>query len=113
MKSAISNSNWYKLKVQKTISGYKDLHKEYSEKIQLRFNKYEIPASVLITEKSVFVEPYIMARRDTRSIQGLNTFEVQVSYNNSAWKNFMNTLTLFGNCHCRIQKTLKHYLLKK
>ena len=88
MKSAISNSNWYKLKVQKTISGYKDLHKEYSEKIQLRFYKYEIPASVLITEKSVFVEPYIMARRDTRSIQGLNTFEVQVSYNNSAWKNF-------------------------
>ncbi len=85
---AIEHSKWYTTKIKNTVTGYKTLREKYGELIQLRLYRHEIPASVLITEYSAFVEPYIMTNRNARSIQGLNTFEVQVSTNNGAWKNY-------------------------
>lgn len=97
IQSTIIHSRWYETKVKKTISGYKDLCAIYNDRIQMRFYKYEIPASVLITDKVAFIEPYIMANRSARHIQGLNTFKVRVPKGNDAWKNYHDYFDLIWN----------------
>lgn len=95
--AAIKQSYWYRVKIRNTIDGYNSLRSKYADLIQLRFYKYEIPASVLITEQCAFIEPYIMTNRDARNIQGLNTFEIQVWNSNDAWKNYNNYFELIWN----------------
>ncbi len=73
----IENAQWYQLKFKNTISGYKLLKNQYDSKIHIRFTKMEIPASLLLTEKYIFYEPYLPVDLFKRHEKGMLTFELQ------------------------------------
>ena len=75
----IENAQWYKLKFKNTIAGYNLLKERYASKIHIRFTKMEIPASLLLTDKYIFYEPYLPVDLFKRHEQGMLTFEIQAT----------------------------------
>ena len=77
--SIIEEANWYKVKFQDSINGYKHLSKKYKDKIQIRFTRFEIPSSILLTDDNCFIEPYLPINLEKRYENGMLTFELQLS----------------------------------
>lgn len=75
----IENANWYKVKFQDSINGYIKLRKKYGDNIQIRFTRFEIPSSILLTDDNCFIEPYLPVNLEKRYEKGMLTFELQLS----------------------------------
>lgn len=71
----ISKAPWINYKLIPALLGYKNLKVKYGDRIKLKMLSYEMAASVLITDESCFVEPYIVVNR---SEKGMTTFEVKI-----------------------------------
>lgn len=74
----IAKSKWFKLKVEDSISGYDELRNKYGERIQVRFARFDIPASILITDCDCFYEPYLPIKLAERQLKGMLTFELKM-----------------------------------
>lgn len=88
------SSNWYKTKYSDVINGYLHLL-TITNNIELRFIDYDITASILITDSSVFFEPYFNSISNSRMGKIVSTFELELKKNNSFFSqasNFFNLL---------------------
>lgn len=77
---AYKDTEWYKLKLMDVINGYKEIQ-QTTRKIQLRFIDTDITASLLITDKSIFYEPYLNLINRSRLKKSATTFEVKMDSN--------------------------------
>lgn len=75
----IEHSKCYNVKYKDSINGYLKLRKKYGDKIQLRFTKYEMMSSILLTDKDCYIEPYLPVNLEERYEKGMLTFELKVS----------------------------------
>ena len=75
----IEDSRCYSMKYRDSINGYLNLRKKYRNQIQLRFTKYEIMSSILLTDKDCYMEPYLPVNLDERYEKGMLTFELRIS----------------------------------
>lgn len=73
----ICNSSWFKFKVENAFKGYDGLKQEFGDYIEIKLTKYEMPASILITESHCFFEPYLSINLLERYNKGLLTYEIQ------------------------------------
>ena len=77
---AYKDTEWYKLKLMDVINGYKEIQ-QTTRKIQLRFIDTDITASLLITDKNIFYEPYLNLINRSRLKKSATTFEVKMDSN--------------------------------
>lgn len=75
----IKKANWYKVKFQDSMNGYQQLMEKYNDKIQIRFTRFEIPSSILLTDDNCYIEPYLPINLEKRYENGMLTFELQLS----------------------------------
>jgi len=68
-------------KFQAAISGFqvlKDIADSNEGSIEMRFTRYGIPATTLITNDIIFFEPYLRTPREQRDLKLFDTFELQL-----------------------------------
>ena len=70
------DTEWYRIKYQDVLQGYEQIIKE-APSIELRFIDTEITASVLLTDKYCFFEPYSNYIKSDRLNKKVQTFEVE------------------------------------
>ncbi len=75
----IEKTVWYSIKFKGSMAGYKQLAKQFGEKIEIRFTKFEFPATMLLTENEAFYEPYLHINLRERLQKSMLTFETYVS----------------------------------
>jgi hypothetical protein len=71
----IETSTWYSMKLRDSFEGYKNL-RDQSDKIQAYFCQTDISATILLTEKIGFFEPYLDVNILNRHRMALQTFEL-------------------------------------
>lgn len=76
--NVIEEAKWYQVKFKDSLNGYNILKNKYGNLIQIRFTRYEIPASVLLTDLNCFIEPYLPVNLNKRYEKGMLTYEMQV-----------------------------------
>ncbi len=67
------------MKYNDSLNGYNMLRKKYEDRIQIRFTRFDIPSSVLLTDDDCYIEPYIPVNIQERYEKGMLTFEVKLS----------------------------------
>lgn len=73
----IEGSVWYSIKFKDSISGYIQLSETFGDKIELKFTRYDLPATAFLTESYCSFEPYLNVNLSSRSRLGMMTFEMQ------------------------------------
>jgi len=76
--TAYMQTSWYQMKLQDVLSSYRQICTQYPN-IELRFVDVEIPASVLLTDKYCYFEPYANYCKTDRLRKKVSTFEVELS----------------------------------
>jgi hypothetical protein len=69
------------LKFQAALNGFRELRNiadESEGSIEMRFTRYGIPATILMTNDVIFFEPYLRTPREQRDLQLFDTFELQL-----------------------------------
>lgn len=88
---AYKKTEWFKLKLMDVINGYREIQ-ELNPAIELRFIDTDLSASLLITDKDIFYEPYLNLINRSRLKKSTITFEVKMGSNvpfyNNARKHF-------------------------
>ena len=64
-------------KIAESLRGYQLLREEFGERVEVRFARFGVGASVLIAHSSYFFEPYFRAPRTRRLRVLFDTFELQ------------------------------------
>lgn len=82
----IEQSKCYSVKYKDSINGYLMLRQKYGDKIQLRFTKYEMMSSILLTDQDCYFEPYLPVNLDERYEKGMLTFELKVSKTSNLYR---------------------------
>ena len=77
---AYRNTKWFSSKLMDVLHEYDTIRKKYPQ-IKLRFVDVDVSASVLITDSTVFFEPYYNYCHNKRMNKITSTFEVAVSNN--------------------------------
>ena len=77
---AYKNTKWFSAKLMDVIHEYDTVRRTYPQ-IELRFVDADVSASVLITDSTVFFEPYYNYCHNKRMNKITSTFEVAVSNN--------------------------------
>lgn len=75
----IECSTWFSVKFTNTLSGFRQLRDKFPSQIELKLSSVDIPSSILMTETSCFIEPYINTNLTERFQNSLHTFEIQCS----------------------------------
>lgn len=75
----IEQAKWYQVKFSDSLNGYKYLRKKYGDKIQIKFTRFEIQSSILITDDECYIEPYLPVNLEERYEKGMLTFELKLS----------------------------------
>lgn len=86
----IGESSWNKNKQSVAIEGYKELKGIFGDRIQLRMCNYEMNATILITDKCAYFEPYLHCLGSER---GMNAFETRIRRDEKSeklYKSFSN-----------------------
>ncbi|MFR9211672.1 MAG: hypothetical protein ACLVKT_15405, partial [Intestinibacter bartlettii] len=82
----INEAKWYQVKFKDSLNGYDILKSKYGDLIQIRFTRYEIPASVLLTDLDCFIEPYLPINLNERYEKGMLTYEIKVDKTSYLYK---------------------------
>jgi hypothetical protein len=82
----IENTRWYKVKMEDSLLGYHSLKNKYKGNLEVRFTRFEIPSSILITDNVCFYEPYLPVNLLERHEKGMLTFELMLSNQTSLYK---------------------------
>ena len=77
---------WYRDKFKRGMDGYLELREIYGDRIQLRLLRYEMPASILITDIDSYFEPYLPIKHLDRYYKSMITFEMKVSKKSSLYE---------------------------
>ena len=93
--SFIEESIYYRYKLKESIDGYLELQDQFSNLIQLKLINHEIAATLLLTEKTGFIEPYLNVNLNERMRNLMLTFEVEFGHSSYLYptcKTYFNTL---------------------
>jgi hypothetical protein len=71
----IEQSDHFTGKFQRSLAGFEELQRQFGDLIDLRVSRFPIPATILLTEKTGFCEPYI--RAEARTDNRMTTFEIE------------------------------------
>lgn len=82
----IESAKWYQVKFMDSINGFNILREKYGAKIQIKFTRFEIPSSILLTDNECFIEPYLPVNLSERHEKGMLTFEVKVSRSSNLYR---------------------------
>jgi len=74
-----NDSKWFNFKFKNSLEGYKLMKEKYPDFIHLKFTKLDIPASIAVTDKYAFFEPYLNINTKERDQKDMMTFDIQVS----------------------------------
>lgn len=77
--SIIKSSTSYRVSLANVIAGYRGLKKKYGERVHIVVSDQAPQATILLTEKVGFFEPYLMSSISERMNKHMNTFDVQIS----------------------------------
>lgn len=73
----IEGSVWFSIKFKDSLSGYIQLVETFGDKIELRFTRHDLSATIFLTESYCSFEPYLNVNLSSRSRMGMMTFETQ------------------------------------
>jgi hypothetical protein len=73
----IKSSVPYRITLQNSLDGYKYLSEMYGSKISMTVTNWAMEYTCLITDKELFLEPYMMSTIKQRAQTNFNTFEVR------------------------------------
>ncbi len=82
---AYKKTQWFQTKLNDVLQGYKVIKKNYPQ-IELRFVDADITASVLLTDSTMFYEPYSNYVSNSRLEKKLSSFEIEISKENPFYK---------------------------
>lgn len=105
----IEKSAWYSIKINATMTGYKQVKMRYPEYISLRFSKYDIPASILLSDGECFFEPYLNINLQERLKKNMLTFEIKVNNLSHLYNHAQQFYEMFWN----LSEAYEDYILKE
>ena len=92
---AFKQTKWYNQKLNDVIQNYKNIKAKYPQ-IKLRFIDYELSASILITDTSMFYESYSNFVKNDRLLNRISSFEAEIDDTNPFYKEaIINFTTLW------------------
>ena len=108
----IEQAKWYQVKFSDSLNGYFHLRKKYGDRIQIKFTRYEIQSSILITDDECYIEPYLPVNLEERYEKGMLTFELKLSnlsylYNHN--KNYFDFLWSLSDDIEKYEKNINTY----
>lgn len=107
----IENADWNKYKQGGALSGYNELKEDYSDRITLRMCKYEMSATILLTDKVAYMEPYLHCYN---SEKGMTAFEIRIekpNENNKMKANCYDSVCQYFDLLWEISEDYDDYLL--
>jgi hypothetical protein len=91
----IEDSVYYDQKLRVSLGGYINLRERFGDRIELKVVDREIVATILLTEKNCFIEPYVNVNLQERMRHLMHTFEIefqQESYLTATCQAYFDTL---------------------
>jgi hypothetical protein len=73
----IEESAWYSIKLKDSMTGYDRLKQRYGEAIEARLCSAEISSTILLTDTTCYLEPYLNVNLQERHQKDMITFEVE------------------------------------
>jgi len=83
-------STWFSNKLLNSWKGVELIKRKYKNLVEVRFTKYDIPASILITNTNAFFEPYLNANMLERAEKDILTFDLLIDNNSHLYKHYMD-----------------------
>lgn len=109
----VEDSDWYSIKFKDSISGYKQLAEKYSEQIQVKLTRHDLPATIFLTENYCSFEPYINVNLSDRARVGMITFELHTQEDSHLYHNSSSFFDLMWNLSDSFNEFIKRESIYK
>lgn len=93
----IVESLWYKYKLNNSLQGLQLLKSKFKKQLKIKFTKFEVGSSILVTDTHCFFEPYINVNLMQRTQADILTFDMQVTSKSHITKHFVDYFELMWN----------------
>jgi len=82
----IEGSNWYSIKYRDSVRGYNQLAPSCENRMHIRLTRFDLPATILLTDVEGSFEPYMNVNLPERTRVGMMTCELRMEAHSSLYR---------------------------